>query len=498
MNRRSSGILFHLTSLPGPFGIGDMGPWAYRFVDFLAETGQTYWQILPLTPTDKNHDHSPYHSPSAFAGNPLLISPERLVKDGLLDETDLSPVPDGPPGRVDFAAVGAYKEKLLQRAYDRFRRRGAGDDFNRFCRRHAGWLDPFALFEALKFHYDGDRWDKWPAEMRDRDSGAMPAVQDELAERLQELKFRQYLFFQQWFDLKRYCGQKHIQIIGDLPIYLPYDSADVWVHPELFKLGEDRRPTVVSGVPPDYFSETGQLWGHPVYRWEALQKSNYDWWLQRLGHQLDLFDVVRIDHFRGLVAYWEVPASEKTAINGKWVSVPVDDFLNQLMKQYACLPIIAEDLGTITPDVREIMCRYRLPGMRVLLFAFGDDFPNSAFLPHHHVKHCFIYSGTHDNNTARGWFENEATAAEKNRLARYLGRQVSATDVSWTMIRLAMMSVANTAIIPMQDLLGLGAEARMNDPSKTDGNWYWRLDQDPITEEMIGRLREITETYGRV
>lgn len=498
MNRRSSGILFHLTSLPGPFGIGDMGPWAYRFVDFLAESRQTYWQILPLTPTDKNHGHSPYHSPSAFAGNPLLISPERLVKDGLLDETDLSPVPECPPGRVDFAAVGTYKEKLLRRAYDRFRSRGEGDDFNRFCRRHAGWLDGFTLFEALKSHYDGERWDIWPAEMRDRESGALSALRDELGERLQELKFRQYLFFRQWVDLRRYCRQKHIQIIGDLPIYMPYDSADVWMYPELFKLGEDKRPSVVSGVPPDYFSATGQLWGHPVYRWDALKKSNYAWWFQRLGHQLDLFDVVRIDHFRGLVAYWEVPASEKTAINGKWVSVPVDDFFSQLMKQYACLPIIAEDLGTITPDVREIMCRYQLPGMRVMLFAFGDDFPNGAFVPHNHVKHCFIYSGTHDNNTARGWFENEAAAEEKKRLARYLGRQVSATDISWTMIRLAMMSVANTAIIPMQDLLGLGAEARMNDPSKTDGNWYWRLDKDPITEEMIDRLREITETYGRV
>jgi 4-alpha-glucanotransferase len=497
MNRRSGGILFHLTSLPGPFGIGDMGPWAYRFVDFLTESRQTYWQILPLTQTDKNHDHSPYHSPSAFAGNPLLISPERLVAYGLLDEADLGPVPDCPPGRVDFAAVSAYKEKLLQQAYDRFQSRAADDDFERFCRRHAGWLDGFVLFEALKSHYDGDPWNKWPAEIRDRESGALSAVQDELGEHLRELKFRQYLFFRQWFDLRRYCRQKQIQIIGDIPIYLPYDSADVWMYPQLFKLDEDKRPSVVSGVPPDYFSETGQLWGHPVYCWDALQKSDYAWWLQRLGHQLSLFDVVRIDHFRGLVAYWEVPASEKTAINGKWIPVPVDDFFNKLMRRYPCLPIIAEDLGTITPDVREIMCRYGLPGMRVLLFAFGDDFPDGAFLPHNHVKHCFIYSGTHDNNTVRGWFESEATAEEKKRLIRYLGRRVKASEISWEMIRLAMMSVANTAIIPMQDLLGLGAEARMNDPSETEGNWYWRLDQDVITPKMIGRLREMTETYGR-
>jgi 4-alpha-glucanotransferase len=498
MNRRSSGILLHLTSLPGPFGIGDMGPWAYRFVDFLAETKQSFWQILPLTPTDRDHDHSPYHSPSAFAGNPLLISPEGLVNDGLLDEADLASLPASPGDRVDFTAVKASKEKLFQLAHDRFRARGADEEFNRFCRRHAGWLDDFVLFDVLKSYYDGDPWNEWPPEIRDRDSDALLAMRQKLSERLQAMKFRQYLFYRQWSELKRYCRQKHIQIIGDLPIYLPYDSADVWRHPELFKLGEDKRPSAVSGVPPDYFSDNGQLWGHPVYRWDALQKSGYAWWIHRLGHQLDLFDVVRIDHFRGLVAYWEVPASEKTAINGKWIPVPVDDLLNQLMKHFACLPIIAEDLGTITPDVREIMGRYRLPGMRVLLFAFGEDFPEGAFLPHNHVKHCLIYTGTHDNNTVRGWFENEATEKEKKRLYRYLGRSVSVTEISWEMIRLAMMSVARTAIIPVQDLLGLGTEARMNDPSNTKGNWHWRLDKNPMTKNIIDHLREMTETYGRV
>jgi 4-alpha-glucanotransferase len=474
-----------------------MGPWAYRFVDFLAETKQSFWQILPLTPTDRERDHSPYHSPSAFAGNPLLISPERLVKDGLLDEAALISVPDFPSNRVDFSTVIACKQKLLELAYDRFQARGVDDDFERFCRRHADWLDDFVLFAALKSYYDGDPWDKWPAEFRDRDAHALSAVQHELGERLQELKFQQYIFYRQWHDLRRYCRQKHIQIIGDIPIYLPYDSTDVWMHPELFKLDGDKRPTVVSGVPPDYFSKSGQLWGHPVYRWDALQNSDYAWWVRRLGHQLDLFDVVRIDHFRGLVAYWEVPASEQTAVNGKWIPVPVDDFLNKLMQHFACLPVIAEDLGTITSDVREIMCRYGLPGMRVLLFAFGDDFPTGAFLPHHHVKHCFVYTGTHDNNTVRGWFETEAAAEEKERLGRYLGRAISASEISWDMIRLAMMSVANTVIIPVQDLLGLGAEARMNNPSKTKGNWHWRLEKDPATVKMIDRLREMTETYGR-
>jgi 4-alpha-glucanotransferase len=497
MNRRSSGILLHLTSLPGSFGIGDMGPQAYRFVDFLAESGQSFWQILPLTPIDRNHDCSPYHSPSAFAGNPLLISPERLVVAGLLADADIASAPDYPAGRVDFSAVTAHKERLFQLAYDRFQARGIDAEFDRFCRQHAGWLDNFVLFDSLKSHYHGDSWNKWPVEIRDRDPHALLTAQNELGKRVQELKFRQYIFYRQWSDLRRYCRQKHIQIIGDIPIYLPYDSADVWMHPELFKLGEDKQPSVVSGVPPDYFSDTGQLWGHPVYRWDALQKSDYAWWIRRLGHQLELFDVVRIDHFRGLVAYWAVPASEKTAINGKWVPVPVDDFLNKLLKHFAYLPIIAEDLGTITPDVREIMCRYRLPGMRVLLFAFGQDFPTGAFLPHNHVKHCFIYTGTHDNNTVRGWFENEADAEEKNRLFRYIGRDISADEICWEMIRLAMMSVADTAIIPLQDLLGLGAEARMNDPSEETGNWHWRLDKDPVTRELSGRLREMTETYGR-
>ena len=498
MNRRSSGILFHLTSMPGPFGVGDMGPQAYRFVDFLTETRQSFWQILPLTPTDRDREYSPYHSASAFAGNPLLISPERLVADGLLEQADLSPVGSFPAGRVDFKAVAAHKETLLKRAYDRFRKRIPDAEFERFCGRQVFWLDDFVLFDALKSHFDGDPWNAWPAEIRDRDPKALLDVQHELRARLQELKFRQYLFYRQWSDLRHYCRQKHIQVIGDIPIYLPYDSVDVWVHPELFKLDEDKRPYVVSGVPPDYFSETGQLWGHPIYRWDALQKGDFSWWTQRLGHQLALFDVVRIDHFRGLVAYWEVPASEKTAINGKWVPVPIDNFLNQLMKHFASLPVIAEDLGIITPDVREIMCRYRLPGMRVLLFAFGEDFPQGAFLPHNHVKHCFIYTGTHDNNTARGWFEIEAADEEKKRFFRYIGHQPSAEEVSWELIRLALMSVANTAIIPMQDLLALGGDARMNDPSKTEANWHWRLAEDPITPALIRRLREMTETYGRI
>lgn len=497
MNRRSSGILMHLTSLPGPFGIGDMGPQAYRFADFLAQSKQSFWQILPLTPVDLDHNSSPYHSPSAFAGNPLLISPERLVRDGLLDEADLAALPDLPAGRVDFSAVSACKEELFERVYDRFQARGVDDDFDRFCHRNAGWLDDFVLFDALQSYYGADPWNKWPAKIRNRDPKALLKVQSELAESLNKRRFVQYIFYRQWRDLRRYCRQKQIQIIGDMPIYLPYDSADVWRHPQLFKLGKYKRPRRVSGVPPDYFSDTGQLWGHPVYNWKVLQKKDYAWWIQRLGHQLELFDMVRIDHFRGLVAYWEVSAAAKTAIHGEWIPVPVDDFFGKITRHFACLPIIAEDLGTITADVREIMRRYRLPGMRVLLFAFGDDFPEGAFLPHNHIRHCFVYTGTHDNNTVKGWFENEAGEKAKKRLSSYIGRNISAAGISWAMIRLAMMSVADTAIIPMQDLLGLGAEARMNDPSKAKGNWLWRLENDPMTKKLTGRLRKMTETYGR-
>jgi 4-alpha-glucanotransferase len=322
-------------------------------------------------------------------------------------------------------------------------------------------------------------------------------AQNELADSVRQRKFRQYVFFRQWFELKHYCHQKHLQIIGDIPIYLPFDSADVWIRPDQFKLDDDKNPTVVSGVPPDYFSSTGQLWGHPVYNWEVLQKNGYEWWIRRLEHNLDLFDVVRIDHFRGLVAYWEVPATAKTAINGRWMPVPVDDFFNALSKRFRCLPIIAEDLGFITPEVREIMQRYQLPGMRLLLFAFGEDFPSGSFLPHNHVKDCLIYTGTHDNNTVRGWFENEATVDEKKRLYQYLGYEVPIDRLPWEMIRLAMMSVANTAIISMQDILMLGAQGRMNDPSRNEDNWQWRLAEDPLTPGLTNRLLELTETYGR-
>ena len=452
--RRGSGILCHITSLPSSYGIGDMGPAAYRFVDFLAETKQSYWQILPLNPTDPVFGNSPYHSISAFACNPLLLSPELMVHEGWLTEEDIASVPHFPKGQVDYDAAIAYKERFFQLAYQRFGESTHHYDHERFCSENAGWLDDCALFVALSNHLEGDVWSDWPHEIRDRKPEALESASRELKDTIEREKFFQYLFHQQWTALKRYCNDRGVQIIGDMPIYVDYNSVDLWANPELFKLDDEKKPYVVAGVPPDYFSATGQLWGNPVYRWDMLKERRYDWWVRLMRQNLRLFDFVRVDHFRGLVAYWEVPATENTAINGTWIEAPVVDLFNELTKRFPLLPIIAEDLGLITPDVREVIQRFELPGMKILLFAFGEDLPSHPYIPHNLVKNCLIYTGTHDNNTVRGWFEGEATPEEKRRLFDYLGRKVSADEIHWELTRLAMMSVANVAIIPMQDILG--------------------------------------------
>jgi len=497
MKRRASGVLLHVTSLPSPFGVGDMGPWTYRFADFLAETKQSLWQVLPLNPTDPEHYNSPYHSTSAFACNPLLISPETLVQDGLLNRADVKSPPDFPVERVDYRAAGAYKAKLFHKAYERFRGKRDHYEYESFCSENSHWLEDFALFMALKSHFHGKVWSEWAQDLRDRQPEALQSARGELGEKVDREKFLQHIFFKQWSILKNYCSQKGIQIIGDIPIYVEHDSADVWTHPEIFKLDEAKRPSAIAGVPPDYFSETGQLWGNPVYRWDVLRKKGYYWWVQRMERNLKLCDVLRIDHFRGLVAYWEVPATEKTAINGKWIEAPAMDFLNHLMRKFPFLPIIAEDLGLITPDVREIMHHFELPGMKVLLFAFGEDLPTNPYIPHNLPKNCVAYTGTHDNNTIRGWFEGGEAPEDKKRLLRYLGRDVPIEEVHWELIRLLMMSVANTVIFPMQDILGLGQEARMNRPATLKGNWQWRLVPDLLTADLTNRLLEMTEMYGR-
>lgn len=497
LNQRGSGVLLHYTSLPSPFGIGDFGPWAYRFADFLAQTKQSYWQCLPLNPTDVEYGSSPYHSTSAFACNPLLISPELLIQEGALTETDLEPIPSFSRDRVDFELVLSYKQRLFSLAYDRFKKEGATGEYWSFCSEHASWLDDFALFAALKEEFQGKPWNEWPTTLRDREPEALHRAAERLRERIQEQKFLQHLFFKQWSSLKKYCTSRGIKIIGDVPIYVVYDSADVWMHPNFFNLDHEKRPVTVAGVPPDYFSETGQLWGNPVYRWEVLQSTDYEWWVRRIRHNLTLFDVVRVDHFRGFMAYWEVPATETIAVNGQWVEAPGMDFFSRLSAVFPHLPIIAEDLGTITPDVWSTMEHFGIPGMKVLLFAFDEHLPRNAYAPHNHTKNAVVYPGTHDNNTARAWFEKEAGEQVRERLSRYVGREVTAENVHRELIRLAMMSVANTAILSMQDLLGLGEWARMNRPAHEKGNWQWRLLPEQLTAPLAKELLGMTELYGR-
>jgi 4-alpha-glucanotransferase len=499
MNKRGSGVLLHVTSLPSPSGIGDLGPWAYRFADFLQEARQSYWQILPLSPIAPIYGNSPYSSVSTFAGNTLLISPELLVREGLVSRDQADFKPAFAEGRCDYGGAILYKEKLLDLAHAAFFKSDENRDrFDHFCEDQASWLDTYSLFVAIKRRMGGRSWADWPRELRDRMPEALQRMKSECAVDIEREKLGQFLFLTQWQALKSYCNERGIRIIGDIPIYVSYDSADVWANPDIFKLDQEKRPIAVAGVPPDYFSAVGQLWGNPVYNWEALGVTGYKWWIERFDHTLSLYDVVRIDHFRGLVAYWEVPAHHTNAIDGRWVEVPTDDFFNTLFKRFFGMSIIAEDLGLITPDVREAIKRFDFPGMKVLLFAFGEDNPMQIYLPHTYEKNYVVYTGTHDNNTARGWFDNEAGPEEKKRFFRYIGREVASDEVNWEFIRLAMASIADIAIIPMQDILGLGKEARMNRPSIAQGNWEWQLVPSQLTEDLAQRLRTMTETYGRV
>ena len=498
MKERASGILLHISSLPSPCGIGDLGSSAYKFVDFLAEAKQKYWQILPLNPTDTAYDNSPYSSISAFAGNRLLISPELLIQQGLLKKSDIGTPPSFPQERSAYFTVSSYKEELFHRAYGHFIKIKVGKyEYEKFCQENSHWLEDYALFVALKEHFHRKAWNRWQSEIRDRQSDVLLRAKGQLKDRVEKEKFIQFIFFQQWSSLKSYGKQKAVYFLGDVPIYVNYDSVEVWANPEIFKLDERKRAIVVSGVPPDYFSRTGQLWGNPIYRWDRLKERGYGWWIQRMKHNLHLFDLIRIDHFRGFVAFWEVPAGEKTATYGRWVKAPAEDFFSNLSKQFPHLPVIAEDLGVITPDVREIMRRFRFPGMRVLLFAFGEDNSEHPYLPHNYSRECVVYTGTHDNNTVRGWLEKEATPEDKRRLFGYLGRETTSDQLPWELIRLAMMSVAKVVIIPMQDILELGEEARMNRPGSMQGNWRWRMLPDQLTTALADRLKETTKIYGR-
>jgi len=393
--------------------------------------------------------------------------------------------------------VISYKKIVLEKAFERFKNKGEPDDYRAFCHKNTHWLDDYALFTALKSRFHGKPWPEWDPDLRDRQPQALQQARKELEIEVQRARFYQYVIFMQWTALKDYCNGKGIKILGDMPIYVVYDSSDVWVHPELFNLDEQKKPLTVAGVPPDYFSETGQLWGNPVYRWDVLEAQDYNWWIQRIAHNIELYDFVRIDHFRGFVGYWEIPASEENAIKGRWIEAPAWDFFNRITSEFPQIPIIAEDLGVITPDVVEVIRHFKFPGMKILLFAFGDDLPTNPYAPHNLERNCLVYTGTHDNNTARGWFEKEITPEVKQRICRYIGKEVSGETIGRELVRLAMMSVADTAIFPIQDLLGLGKESRMNKPATHEGNWEWRLDPGLLTPTIIEDLLLMTQIYGR-
>lgn len=492
---RASGVLLHPTCLPSRFGIGDLGENAYRFVDFLANSDQQIWQILPIGPT--GYGNSPYLSYSALAGNPLLISPAILQQQGLLTEEELSQIPEFSLDAVDFDCVIATKMPLLRRASDRFKERSETDEeFRRFCNRQNDWLSDYALFMSLKEAHNGSAWNQWEPEIVERKPEAMARWAAQLAEQIFFHKFVQYQFFTQWKNLKHYANQKGIKLFGDIPIYVAHDSVDVWAHSKIFQLDpETKEAALMAGVPPDYFSSTGQLWGNPVYNWEELRKTEFAWWIRRVEAILEYVDLIRIDHFRGFQAYWAVPQGENTAMNGTWLDAPGDEFFQILAKQLGQLPIVAEDLGVITPEVEALRDKYEFPGMKILQFAFDDD-RNNGFLPYNYTnRKCIVYTGTHDNNTTVGWFEERSPEAKAN-VVNYLGCLCN-DGIHWAMIRLALSSVGNTAIVPFQDILGLGTNAKMNTPSHATGNWTWRCRGEAFNDELSGRLKYLTYLYGR-
>jgi 4-alpha-glucanotransferase len=502
---RASGILLHPTSLPGPFGVGDLGPAAFLFADFLHDAGQSFWQVLPLGPT--GYGDSPYAGYSAFAGNSLLISPEKLVAEALLNQSEVEEENEsGDEG--DFGRAYEIKDRLLKQAFARFQST-AGDryrrEFETFVGMNSWWLNDYALFRALKTEQGGNSWYEWEPALARREPSALESARTRLSDQVESHKFAQFLFFKQWSELKAFCHARGVQLIGDLPIFVARDSADVWTNPDQFKLDADGAPTVVAGVPPDYFSATGQYWGNPLYNGDRMLDDGFRWWIARVRAGLQMFDVVRIDHFRGFAACWEIPAGDTTAERGRWVESPGKECFAAIKNALGELPIIAEDLGVITSDVEKLRDDFGFPGMRVLQFAFSGD-PTNADLPHNYQRNVVVYTGTHDNDTAAGWFNSNAgesstrsvaeIAAERDFCLKYL--HGNGAEIHWDFIRAALSSVANTAIFPLQDVLGLGSEARMNLPNTSHGNWHWRFRDGDLSAEHAVRLREMTETYGRI
>ncbi|GAB4537377.1 MAG: 4-alpha-glucanotransferase [Pleurocapsa sp.] len=497
LNSRASGVLLHPTSLPSRFGIGDLGKCAYQFIDFLADSDQQVWQVLPLGPT--GFGNSPYLSYSALAGNPLLISPEGLREDGWLTTEELSNIPEFPLDKVDFDRVIATKLPLLKIASDRFKDKASTeqwDEFKRFSDRHNDWLNDYALFMAIKEANGGKSWNQWDKALAYRQPQAIAECASRFQDEIFFHKFVQYQFYCQWRNLKKYANTKGISIFGDIPIYVAHDSVDVWAHSDIFHLDKKTgEAALMAGVPPDYFSATGQLWGNPVYNWEELEKTEFKWWIRRVEGILEYVDIIRIDHFRGFQAFWAVPQGEKTAMNGTWLEAPGDEFFQLLKQDLGELPIVAEDLGVITPEVEALRDKFGFPGMKILQFAFDSDRAN-GFLPFNFTnRNCIVYSGTHDNDTTVGWFYQRSPEAQA-RVVDYLGC-LCEDGIHWALIRLAMSSVANLCVFPFQDILGLGSDAKMNTPSYPEGNWEWRCRQEAFNQELSGRLKYLTYLYGR-
>ena len=491
---RVAGILLHPTSLASRGGIGDLGPAAYSFVDFLAAARQGLWQVLPLGPL--GYGNSPYSSTSAFAGNPLLISLERLASRGWIDRERISHLaPESGP--VAYDRVFARKMPLLFEAGRGFvasASASALERFERFCAENAWWLDDFVLFDALRARHKLASWNEWPAELARREAGAMERARNELADDLKIRSVLQFAFYEQWQALRRYCSERRIRIVGDVAIFVNYDSADVWMHRDLFRLNENLESEVVSGVPPDFFSKTGQRWGNPLYRWDVMKERGYEWWIQRLRWATRNSDYIRLDHFRGFDQFWEIPARDPTAINGQWVDGPRDDLFHKLREALGGLPFFAEDLGYITPEVHALRERLQIPGVAVLQFGFGDEGAH-MYLPHRAAGKV-IYTGTHDNDTTVGWFHSGAAEHERRNVETYLG--CCGDGIQWSFIRAAQNSVAEFALIPLQDVLGLGSEARMNTPSLHGGNWKWRLAPGEFTAELGARLAHLAEMTDRL
>ena len=495
---RRCGVLLHVSSLPGRHGIGDFGPSAHEFIDFLAAGGQGLWQMLPLAPINAGAGNSPYSSYSAFAGNTLFVSPDLLVRQGILQARDVAQAPFFSGERVDFKAAAAWREKLLEQAFDNaFSGLRTNRGFQTFCSSEGFWLDDYCLFKALKREQGGASWLRWPRGIRLREKEALDLARERLGYDILRERYSQYLFGLHWDGLRDYAAMRGVMLLGDVPIYVSLDSSDVWAHRELFELDDEGLPIYCAGAPPDYFSATGQMWGNPVYDWARQEKDGYSWWKERLRHESSRFDMIRLDHFRGFCGFWQVPACEPTAENGVWVPGPGARFFDAMRQGVPGLSILAEDLGVITEDVVALMEAFGFPGMKILQFAFSPDMGKNSYIPHNIPAHSAVYTGTHDNNTIRGWFSDELDDEGRRRFCAYAGRDLPPSEVADVMIRMALGSAAELCVIPMQDYLNLGAEARMNMPGVAGGNWGWRMGPETVREDLAARMRFLAEIYGR-